>query len=218
MTRTDVNVAAAVVPADRVRWGAIIAGLFAALSTLAVLGVLGAAVGFSAYDRGDDLGRFGLGAGIWGAISALVAFLIGGWLAAKTAAHRGEGNGVLNGSMVWVAAVPLLLYVLSGGIGAILRPATDAAARAGQTALTDERARQEAIDRAQQAGARITEGVTGQDIDRGRDNAARASWITLASLLLGLGASALGGYLGSGRDRARRDFGDAGYAGTSAVR
>ncbi|MEZ0266637.1 MAG: hypothetical protein ACAI43_18055, partial [Phycisphaerae bacterium] len=94
----NVNVAAvAASPTDRVRWGPIIAGLFAALSTLAVLGVLGIAVGASAYDPGDSARNFGIGAGIWGAVSALLAFFIGGWLAARAAAVKGTSNGVLNG-------------------------------------------------------------------------------------------------------------------------
>src|SRR3954447_15379623 len=105
----DVNVSAtAVTPTDRVRWGSIIAGLFAALSTLAVLTVLGIAVAGSAYDPGDSARAFGIGAGIWSAVSALIAFFIGGWLASRSAAVRSEGSGVLNGAMVWVVAIPLI--------------------------------------------------------------------------------------------------------------
>ena len=38
---------------ERIRWGPIVAGLFSALSTLIVLTILGAAIGLSAWDRGD---------------------------------------------------------------------------------------------------------------------------------------------------------------------
>jgi hypothetical protein len=38
------------VPTDRVRWGPILAGTFAALTALAVLSTLGTAIGLSAYD------------------------------------------------------------------------------------------------------------------------------------------------------------------------
>jgi hypothetical protein len=37
---------------------------------------------------------------ICGAISAPIAFVGGGWLAARTAGVRGTDNGVLNGAMV----------------------------------------------------------------------------------------------------------------------
>ena len=41
-------------PGDRVRWGPIIAGLFVALSALTLLGLLGAAIGLSISDTGDN--------------------------------------------------------------------------------------------------------------------------------------------------------------------
>src|SRR4051812_39198023 len=122
----SLNVTTAVgVPTDRVRWGPIIAGLFAAISTLVVLAVLGAAVAGTAYDPGDSARSFGIGAGIWGAISALLAFFISGWLAARSAAVRGHGAGLLNGAMVWVATIPLMMIV-----GSMI--AGRAAAAAGQ--------------------------------------------------------------------------------------
>src|SRR5690606_17496006 len=64
-------------PADRVRWGAIIGGLFATISTLVLLGVLGMAVGLTAYDPGETVGEgFAWGAAIWGVITAIAAFFL----------------------------------------------------------------------------------------------------------------------------------------------
>ncbi len=76
---TEVDATIVATPTDRVRWGAIFAGLFAALAVLIVLGVLGLAIGLSSYNAGQPAANFGVGAGIWGAISALIAFAIGGW-------------------------------------------------------------------------------------------------------------------------------------------
>src|SRR5215218_344789 len=87
------------VPTDRVRWGPILAGTFAALTMLAVLSTLGAAIGMTAYDAGDDARRF--------------AFGFGGWLTARSAAVRGHDNGLLNGFMVAGFGIPLLLFLLS---------------------------------------------------------------------------------------------------------
>ncbi len=125
----DINTTAVVTPVDRVRWGPIFAGLFAALSTLAVLAVLGLAVGLSSYDASEPARNFGIGAGVWGAISALIAFFIGGWLASYTAAVRGRW-GMLNGAMVWVVAIPLLLYLIAGGVGTLLNTASNVASGA----------------------------------------------------------------------------------------
>ena len=121
-------------PTDLVRWGPILAGLFAALSTLATLTVLGLAIGASTFTPGASLGNMGLGAGIWGAVSALLAFGVGGWLAARSAAVGGHSNGILNGAMVWFVAIPLLLYLLSSGIGNLVGAAGSAAGMAAQAA------------------------------------------------------------------------------------
>jgi hypothetical protein len=119
---------------DLVRWGPVIAGLFAALATLATLTVLGLAIGLSAYDPGDPGSSFGIGAGIWGAISALISFFVGGWMAGRSSALRGTKSGILNGAMVWFVAIPLLLYLLGSGIGAVVRTAGNVAGSAAQAA------------------------------------------------------------------------------------
>ncbi|MGE5610910.1 MAG: hypothetical protein ACM359_16795 [Bacillota bacterium] len=108
---------AMVSPIDRLRWAAVLGGIFIALSTLVVLSLLGMAVGFSAYDPGDTARSFGIGAGIWGGISVLLAFFVGGWFTARAAAVRGANNGIMNGVMVWAVAIPLMLYLLSSILG-----------------------------------------------------------------------------------------------------
>src|SRR5687767_15989993 len=89
------------VPTDRIRWGPILAGTFAALTALAVLSTLGTAIGLSAYDPGqDDPRNFARAGGVWGVLSLILAFAFGGWLTARAAAVRGRSNGMLNGFMV----------------------------------------------------------------------------------------------------------------------
>src|SRR5688572_14370753 len=74
------------IPTDRVRWGPIWAGVFAALTAFVLLSTLGMAIGLSAYDPGDDARRFAIGAGFWGLISMLLAFGFGGWLTGRSSA------------------------------------------------------------------------------------------------------------------------------------
>jgi len=204
---------------DRVRWGSIIAGLFAALTALVVISVLGLAIGLGNYDAGDPLRNFGVGAGIWGAVTALIAFFIGGWLAAGTAGVRGRSNGMLNGAMVWVVAIPLLLYMLGSGIGSLantagsvaatgiaaVAPAAAAAAPAAGTAAANQ---PEAAATAQTAGqgvataAQATVSAIGSQInpqnsERAANAAGNTAWGTLIALLVGLIASALGGLVGT---------------------
>jgi hypothetical protein len=209
----NVNVTAAVgVPTDRVRWGPIIAGLFAAISTLVVLAVLGAAVAGTAYDPGDSARSFGIGAGIWGAISALLAFFIGGWLAARSAAVRGHGAGLLNGAMVWVATIPLMMIVGSM-IASRAASAVGTAAQTASNAAVAASNRPDLTDQAQPAAARInstTQQVANQvnnavqqakdpaNQEKAADATAKTAWGTLVAMLLGLGAAAIGGHLGGG--------------------
>jgi len=127
---------------DRIRWGPVIVGVFAAMAALSVLAVLGIAIGFSSADYGDSPSAFGIGAGIWTFISVLIAFFLGGMLAAYTAAtpatdvdERGRlhnDNGLLQGAAVWIVAIPLSIYLVAGGIGSALGMAGNSANAAVQ--------------------------------------------------------------------------------------
>lgn len=120
-------------PVDRVRWSSVLAGLFTALATMIVLVVLGIAIGLSSFDA-QNLDNFGIGAGIYGAVSAMIAFLFGGFISARTAAVAGSGNGILNGAMVWLVAIPLIVNLLGNGVGTLLGTATDLAGDAAMAA------------------------------------------------------------------------------------
>lgn len=209
-------------PVDRVRWGAILAGLFTTISTFILLSILGLAIGASAYNPGDNLASFGTSAGIWSAVSALIAFFVGGWIAARASAVHGRGNGALNGAMVWIVMIPLALYLVSSGIGATLRalggvaatglqvaaPAIEGAAAgvANQPGVTV----QSIQATAEAAGAALTEPQAQATLqaqvqaalpdvnEQQVDNVAESStWSTLVALLLGLGAALLGGLAGA---------------------
>lgn len=212
-------------PVDRVRWGAIFAGLFTTISTFILLSILGLAVGASAFNPGDNLGDLGTSAGIWSAVSALIAFFVGGMLAARAAAVTGKGNGALNGAMVWIVMIPLALYMVSSGIGSTMRALGGIAATGIEAAAPA--VSQAAGDLANAQGITI-EGVQATaeaagetlslpdaqatvqaqveaalpDVNQAQvDQVAETStWGTLVALLLGLGAALLGGLAG-GRDR-----------------
>lgn len=205
--------ASVVTPTDRVRWGPILAGLFTALSTLALLGTLGVAVGASTYDYGDRASAFGTGAGWWAALSALVAFFVGGLIAGRTAVVPGKDNGLLNGAMVWVVAIPLMIYL----VGALASTAARSAHAMADTAATTSVAAsntpqgQQAANQAQatvnqaqaqgqQAIEQVRQSVTPDNVNRAAEGTARGAWWTLAAMVLGLGAASVGGLVG-GRGR-----------------
>jgi hypothetical protein len=206
-------VATVVTPTDRVRWGPIIAGLFCALSALTLLGVLGLAVGFTAYDAEDRLRNFGIGAGIWAAASALIAFFVGGMISAKTAAVRGRGNALFQGSMVWVVAVPLVFYAMGSAVGSGARAVGAAAntavqaggaaanTNAGQQAQSQAQAQMPSADQvkaqAQQTVDQLRQNATPENAEQATKSAAKGAWGTLLSLVLGLAAAAVGGLVGA---------------------
>ena len=239
----DVNIGvASVTPTDRVRWGPVIAGLFTALSTLVVLSVLGAAVAGSTFDPGDQARTYGIGTGVWAAVSMLIAFGLGGWLAAKSAAVRGHHNGVLNGAMVWIVAIPLMLWMISAAVGTAARTASglaqtgaQVAGAVGQAAENDampasaqqqaDQAAEQASQAVQQASQSVQSGrasqqakqtaqqaASPQNQERAADAVAWGAWSTLAALLVSLAAAAAGGYAG-----ARTSDRDHGRRGDHAV-
>ncbi|MCA0458134.1 MAG: hypothetical protein LCI00_29480 [Chloroflexi bacterium] len=116
-------------PLDRVRWTSVIAGFFTVLATIIVLTVLGVAIGLSTVDA-DNPNGLALGISVYGGLTALIAFLAGGYISARTAAVAGSSNGILNGAMVWIITIPILVYVLGNGIGSLLGTAADLTTKA----------------------------------------------------------------------------------------
>jgi hypothetical protein len=180
------------------------------VTTLVFLGVLGLAVGASTYDPGDRMSTLGTGAGWWAAISALVAFFVGGVVAGRTSAIVGRENGALQGAMVWIVAIPLVMYLGAVAAGAVARSANAAAQTAAQvgTAASNTQAGQDAANQtqanvgqaqaqAQQAVDQVRAQMTPQNAANAADGTARGAWWTLVSMVLGLTAAIVGGLLGA---------------------
>ncbi len=178
----NVNV---VTPRDRVRWGPIVAGLLSALTVFIALSVLGAAVGATTlYANGTgsaNTNHYGVAAGIWGAASALIAFFIGGFVAAKTAAVGGGGNGWINGVMVFVASLPLIIWLTSQGAGSLF----------GALGNNIYDLRNLVTNTYSDQAAR----------DAAMSSARNGLWWTLVAILVGLIASGLGGLVGHRGER-----------------
>lgn len=175
---------------NRVQWGPIIAGVLTSIATLLILSVLGLAIGASAFEPRDAGESIGTGAAIWGALSAIVAFFLGGWVAAKTAAVGGPGSGMINGLMVGATILALLLWLVGSGIASII-------GAIGSNVVDIANLAQDQGQTAQQAQQQAQTANTQQAFENVRDSA----WGTLAGLLLPLIAAAVGGYLGHNKRR-----------------
>jgi len=177
-------------PTDRVRWGPIWAGLLSAFFTLLVLSLLGLAIGASTVNagqaaQGTGTQNAGSYSAIWAGISAIIAFLIGGYVAGRTAAVHERGWAALNGALVFLLALPILLWLASQGLGALIGNANHIAGglgiNLGQLGTTA-------------TGAAKT--ITPAQAQQAADTARNTAWGTLIGLLLGCAAAALGGTLG----------------------
>jgi hypothetical protein len=102
---------------NRVQWGPIIAGVMAAVVVFLLLTVLGFALGASTLDPANTAGEIGAWAAVWGAISAVLAFLLGGWIAARSSAVDGSFAGLLNGLMVGATGLLLIIWLSASGLG-----------------------------------------------------------------------------------------------------
>jgi hypothetical protein len=225
--RYDVDNTTVVTPTDRVRWAAVIAGLFTAMAALIFFAVLGIAIGLEVYDAGDPARNFGIGTGIYSIITGLIAFFFGGFIAARTAAVGGRGNGLLNGAMVWIVTIVLIVNFLGTGISTLLgttittvgdvagaavqtvpdiagnvaNEVEDAANAVGvdtaQIQATAEVAAQGVATQAANAVNEIEQAVSPQNLERLAEGGADSAWTVLLALGLTAFAAIIGGLLGA---------------------
>ena len=187
---------------DRVRWGPILAGLLTAMTSMLLLSLLGAALGLAGLDaaraaaQGGPAAETGRNAGIWGAISGLLSFLLGGYVAGRAAAVFSRGWGALNGALVFMLGVPITLLLATMGLGAILGTLGNFASALNVDPGTTSNAAQGATDQARDAARNLSP----EDARRAAETARNAAAGAFGGSLLALGASALGGFLGTRRE------------------
>ncbi len=195
-------------PFARVSWGAIFAGALTALSTLLVLSLIGLGIGLSTLDpaTGDSPSgnAIGLGAVIWWVVSSLLSLFVGGYVAGRMA---GNFNGYLHGLVTWSAVSLLTVLLLSSAVGRIFAGASGLAQFAANTPALVAPLRgsaQEAMDRLQGAAAdpatrAKTEETTRETVRQAAKGSAMGLFGAALALILGAGASSLGGVIGKRR-------------------
>jgi len=186
---------------NRVQFGPIVAGVLTAIATLLILTVLGLAIGSSALEPRDVGQGLGTAAAIWGIVSALIAFFLGGWVAAKTAAVAGAGSGMINGLMVGAAILVIILWLTGSGVSAIV--GTIGSNLGDITSLVTEEAggTDQAAQEAESVQADAEAQIAQVDPNAAFDTVKDAAWGTLAGLVLPLVAAGAGGLLGHNERR-----------------
>lgn len=99
-------------------WSAVWVGALAALAATLVAGLIGVSLG--AYQLAPRRGiaswrEFGIGTLAASVFGAFLAFVLGGWAAARIADIRRAETAMLHGAVVWLLTVPLLLGMATLG-------------------------------------------------------------------------------------------------------
>ena len=109
---------------SRISWGAVFAGVVVALATQLLLNLLGMAIGAATLSPGTggtpSATSFSIGAGIWFALSSILAALAGGYAAGKLAGVPNEATGSWHGLTTWALGTLVVFYLLSSTLGGIL--------------------------------------------------------------------------------------------------
>ena len=163
-------------PRERVRWGTIWAGLVTAIGVFLLLSAAAVAVGAQVVSGSADADEAGMAGGIVSAIIALLAFMVGGYVAARTSGVVGRAYGALNGFLVWGLGMVVVLALAAFGLGSLFGASGDLFAQY------------------QQMGQPQPEGVDPNSVIEGIRNGSLGAFI---AMVLPAVAATIGGWLGS---------------------
>jgi hypothetical protein len=200
MAETEALVHGAARRLERVSWGALIAGFFVGVGTLFLLLSLGAAVGLTSVDAREITSwkNMGIGVGVWGGISAIIASFFSAWVAGRLSSSPDRTAGVLHGAalwgLTWFVGLWMGVSALTGAAsvaGSAAQTAAESAAQSGMQPSPD--AAQQAQQQAQQQLQQNAPEVAQQAASGGRAGA----WGAFLAAVFTLLASAFGGAAGA---------------------
>lgn len=109
---------------NRISWGAVLAGVVAALVTQLILNMLGIGIGIATLDpaTGDtpQASAFSIAAGIWWTLSGIIASFAGGYLAGRLSGRPKESTAGFHGLVAWAATTLVIFYLLTSTLGSLL--------------------------------------------------------------------------------------------------
>ncbi len=121
----------------RVSWGAIFAGAVVAIVTQIALSLMGLGLGLGAFDpatSNDTLRGLGIGAGIWLAVSTVISFYTGGYVAGRLAGLPKRPDGLIHGVVMWGVVSLFTIYLASSAVGSVVSGAFGVVGNIAQTA------------------------------------------------------------------------------------
>lgn len=129
---------------NQISWGAVFAGVVIALTAQLLLNLLGVGIGLAMVDpsarNNPDPTAFSIGAGVWWALSGIIASLVGGYAAGRLSGRPKESTTGWHGLIAWAGTTLIVFYLLSTAFGALVGGAYNAVSSAmggvGQIAST----------------------------------------------------------------------------------
>ncbi len=126
------------VAVKRVSWGAIWVGLTIVLVIQLLFSLLGIGIGASTIDplqgESPQVSSFGIGAGIWWVVTALVSVLLGAWVAGRLAGRPTRLDGALHGLATWGLSALVVFYLMTTAMSSLVGGAFSVVGSAVQTA------------------------------------------------------------------------------------
>ena len=109
---------------NNVSWGGVLAGVVAGLVTQLILNLIGIGFGASTLNpiSGDNpsAGGFSLGAGLWWALSGIIAAFVGGYIASRLSGRPKASTGGWHGLTSWALTTLVIFYLLSTAVGSLV--------------------------------------------------------------------------------------------------
>ena len=126
-TATPVPLERAVVE-RRISWPAVFAGGLLSIALMILLAMLGAGIGAGTLDPmkvdgSPSASAFGIGAGLWWAISTLISMFAGAYVAGRLSGVLRPADGGLHGLLTWSLALLTTVYLVGSGAGSLLSSA-----------------------------------------------------------------------------------------------
>jgi hypothetical protein len=121
---------------NRVAWGAIAAGVVISLVAQALLNLAGVGVGLGTLDPGTSdnpsAQTFTIAAGVWWAVSGILAALAGGYAAGRLSGDPKESTAAWHGLTTWAATTLVIIYLASTAAASLVGGALNAVSSAAE--------------------------------------------------------------------------------------
>ena len=110
---------------NRASWGAIIAGVVAALVVQLLLNLLGLGVGAASLSAANpaenpDASAFSIGAGLWWTLSGIIASFCGGVAAGRLCGAAKVNTARWHGFVAWCVTTLVVFYLLTSALGGVV--------------------------------------------------------------------------------------------------